>query len=118
MRDKRTAYNYTTIVNRLCEVANKPNLITDIDDFVDTRSGKARLKYKINGSDLNWDIEINNDWANTLMLSYTMDDIECDGCRFYFKENGQAIILFYLDEAAANEINKLSNNTLKPFIPK
>lgn len=109
--------DYVRIVKRLCEVAGMPDLITDVTDFVDLQAGKAWLKYSVDGNDRDWPIEVNDDWADTLTLSYVMDDIERDGFRFYSKDNGQAMVLCYLDTATAAEINKLSNNSLQPVIP-
>ena len=109
--------DYARIVKRLCEVSGKPQLITDVSDFVDLDEGKAWLKYTIDGNPREWPVEVNDDWADTLTLSYVMDDIERDGFRFYSKDNGQAMILFHLDAATADEINKLSDNSLQPVIP-
>ena len=104
--------DYVSIVKRLCDVAGQPDLISNATDFVDLDSGKAWLKYTIDGNNREWPIEVNDDWADTLTLSYVMDEIERDGCRFYSKDNGQAMILYYLDAETAAEINKLSNNSL------
>jgi hypothetical protein len=103
-------------VKRLCKVAGHPDHLKDISDFVDLDAGKAWLKYEVNGTERNWPVEVNDDWADTLTLSYVMDDIQHDGHRFFFKDNGQAMVLFYLDPAAAAELNKLSNNALKPVL--
>lgn len=105
--------DYVKIVNKLCSIANQPNLITDVEDFVNIESREAWLKYKINGKQRNWTIEVNDDWADTLTISYIMDDIESDNYHFYSRDNGQAIILFYLDEITASQINQLSNNALQ-----
>lgn len=109
--------DYVSIVKRLCEVAGSPALITNISDSVDIGSGKAWLKYSIDVNTRDWPIEVNDDWADTMTLSYVMSDIERDGFRFYSKDNGQAMVLYYLDTATAAEINKLSNNSLQPVIP-
>ncbi|MEZ6126303.1 MAG: hypothetical protein R3C49_24515 [Planctomycetaceae bacterium] len=109
--------DYVRIVTRLWKVAGQPELITNVADFVDLQSGKAWLKYSIDGNDRDWTVEVNDDWAETLTLSYVMDDIERDGFRFYSKNNGQAMILYYLDAGTAAEINELSNNSLQPVIP-
>jgi len=110
--------DYVSIVNRLCQVADQPNRLTDVSDFVDVDTGKAWLKYKVNGTERNWTVDVNDDWADTLTLGYVMDDIEHDGCRFYFKDNGQAMVLFYLDAGAAAELNRLSSDTLQPVLAK
>jgi hypothetical protein len=108
--------DYTRIVKRLCEVAGHLDRLTDISDFVDLDSGNAWLKYKVNGTERNWRVEVKDDWADPLTVSYVMADIEHDGRRFFFKDNGQAMVLFYLDADAAAELNKLSNNALKPVL--
>jgi hypothetical protein len=108
--------DYVGILNRLCRVAGQPNSLTDVSDFVDIDADKAWLKYKVDGNERNWTIEVNDDWADTMTLNYVMDDIERDGRRFYFKDNGQAMVLFYLDERTAMELNRLSNNALAPVL--
>ncbi len=108
--------DYVRIVKRLCEVAGQPDLMTDVSDSVDLDTGEAWLKYTIDGRHRDWPVEVDNDWADMMTLSYVMDDIERDGCRFYSKDNGQGMILYYLDAATADEINKLSNNSLKPVV--
>jgi hypothetical protein len=108
--------DYVNIVKRLCQVAGHPDRLTDIADFVDMKSGNAWLKYRVNGTQRNWTVEVKDDWADMLTLNYVMDDIQGDGQRFYFKDNGQAMVLFYLDSAMAAELNRLSNNALNPVL--
>jgi hypothetical protein len=109
--------DYVEIVKRLCGIVNIPNLITNLEDFVDINSGVAWLKYTIDGINRNWAVEVNSDWADTLTVSYVMDDIERDGFRFYAQDNGQSMILFYLNANIADAINQLTDNTLEPANP-
>jgi hypothetical protein len=108
--------DYFRIVKRLCQMAGRPDCLKDVSDFVDLDAGKAWLKYKINGTERNWPVEVNDDWADSLTLNYVMGDIERDGGRFYFKDNGQASVLFYLDAGTAAELNRISKNALKPVL--
>ena len=108
--------DYTRIVKRLCEVADQPDYLKDVSDFVDGETGEAWLKYTVNGLPRNWDVEINDDWVDTLTIAYVMDDVEQGDFHFYSKDNGQAMVLFYLDPASAAELNKLSNNALEQTI--
>lgn len=110
--------DYARIVKRLCQVAGKPYCLKDIRYFIDIDTGKARLKYKIDGTERNWPVEVNDDWADRLTLDYVMDEIERDGHRFYFKRNGKAMVLFFLDSKKAGDLNRLSNNALKPVLEK
>jgi hypothetical protein len=48
----------------------------------------------------------------------SIGDQERDGHRFYFQDNGQAMVLFYLDSKKAAELNGLSNNALQPVLVK
>lgn len=108
--------DYVRIVKRLCQVAGHPDCLKDVSDFVDMDSGKAWLKYTVDGAERNWPVEVNDDWADMLTLNYVMEDIERDGHRFYFKDNGQSMVLFHLDTKTAAELNRLSSNALKPVL--
>jgi hypothetical protein len=108
--------DYVRIVKRLCRLASQPDRLEEVRDFVDIDASKAWLKYKVDGTQRDWLVEVSDDWADTLTLNYVMDDIERDGRRFYFKDNGQAIVLFYLDAHGATELNRLSNDALKPVL--
>lgn len=108
--------DYVRIVRRLTEIADATTRITELSDFVDLDAGQAWLKYKIDGAERHWDVEVNDDWADTLTVSYVMADIEGDGKRFFFKENDQAMVLFFLDQPTASELNELSGHALKPVL--
>lgn len=108
--------DYVEILKRLCQVAGQPDRLQDISDFVDLDGGTAWLKYKVDGIERDWPVEVADDWADMLTLGYVMNDIERGGYRFYFMDNGQAMVLFYLDVNTAAELNRLSNNALKPVL--
>jgi hypothetical protein len=110
--------DYVKIVKRLCELSGAPDYLTDVSDHVDLESGEAWLKYKVNDSERFWKIEVNDDWADSMTVSYVMDDIERNGKKFYFKDNGQSMILFFLDADTAIELNRLSNGALKSVNPE
>jgi hypothetical protein len=105
--------SYVTIVRSLCRVAGTPDLITDLEDFVDIENGKAWLKYTIDGTKRDYTIAVDNDWADPATVSAVMEDIERSGKRFYAKDNGQASIWFYLDGDTAGKLNALTGNALK-----
>ena len=108
--------SYTKIVERLCLLAGMPELVTDLRDDVDLHSGEAWLRYTIDGKERHWTVEVMDDWVDSMTLSYVMADIERDGKHFYSKDNGQAMILFYLDTEAAKELNRLSDHALTPVL--
>ena len=109
--------DYARIVKRLCVMAGQPDLISNIEDFVDLDAETAWLRYMIDGREQTWSLEVNDDWADTLTLVQIMADIEREGYRFYAKNAGQTMTLYYLDAAIAAEINAISNNILQPITP-
>lgn len=104
--------DYTRIVKRLCKVADKPDCLEAVSDFFDLDAGEGWLRYKVTGIQRDWPLEVNEDWADTMTLSYVMDDIQSGNCYFFARDNGQAMVLFYLSSEAAAQINILSNNSL------
>lgn len=105
--------SYVTIVENLCRVAGMPNLVSDLEDFVDIENKSAWLKYTIDGQQRQFNVPVDNDWADPETVSAVMRDIERDGRRFYGKDNGQASIWFYLDQPTADTLNALTGNALK-----
>jgi len=104
--------DYVRIVKHLCEVAGQPNLITDIEDFLDFESGQAWLKYSVDGQPRHYTVTLDNDWADPDTIAKIMSDIERDGFRFYAKPNCQASVWYYLDADTANRLNALADNAL------
>jgi len=105
--------SYVEIVQNFCRIAEKAELITDLEDFVDIENGKAWLKYVIDGERRYYNVTVNDDWAEPETVSSVMTDIERDGKRFYAKDNGQASIWIYLDDEMAGNLNRLANDAFK-----
>ncbi|GEM_PF-993240 len=110
--------DYAHILKHLCRIAQKPDCLQDVTDFVDTETGEAWLKFKADGMQPYLELEINGDWADVEALVEVMACIEDDERRFYFKDNGQAMVLFYLDDETATELNRLSKGALSPVVPE
>jgi hypothetical protein len=109
--------DYVKIAQELCNVAGKPQALQAIADFVDVEAGTGWLKYKVGDVERYWDVEVDNDWADPMVVSYVMDDIETDGGRFYGKDNGQASIICYLTKEEAERLNGLSKGSWVPMVP-
>jgi len=105
--------DYVSIVKKLCELSGDANYLKDISDFIDIKIGEAWIEYTLGEKRQQWDIELNDDWVDMMTISYIIEDIERDGKSFYYKDNGQAMILFYLDSKSADKLNDLSDNALK-----
>jgi hypothetical protein len=110
--------NYVEIVQSLCRISGQTGRLTDVMDFVDLESNTAWLEYTTDGQKRHWTIEVNDDWTDTLTLSYVMDDLERDDQHFYFIGNGQAMLLFYLNISTVMALNQMTSNALQPMLPK
>jgi hypothetical protein len=109
--------DYVEIVQQLCLLTGDPDYLTDIADYINIAVGKCWLEYTVRGKRQHWTIESNGDWADTIAISYVMEDLQRDGKQFYSLDNGQSMILFYLDRATAEQLSDLCNEDLEPVIP-
>jgi hypothetical protein len=108
--------SYVAIMEELRRITGQPERLTELNDFVHMDDRDAWLEYCIDGRRQRWDVDVIDDWADTLALSYVMDDIERDGFRFYFRDNGQAMILFYLDLPSVTALRALCPLPIEPVV--
>lgn len=104
--------SYVAIARRLCRVAGRPDAFRDVRDHVDLDSGEAWIEYTVDGKPRRWDIEVQDDWADTMVTAYMMNDLERDGHKFRARDNGQAMVLYYLDDGAARRLSELAGTPL------
>jgi xanthosine utilization system XapX-like protein len=107
--------DYVKIVQKLEMLTGTPDYLTEIVDKVE--EADAWLEYTIEGRRQHWSIEINDDWADMMTLSYVMEDLQRDGKQFYSIDNGQTMVLFYLDPATAIKLGDLCHEDLEPVVP-
>ena len=107
--------DYVKIVQKLVLLTGTPDYLIEIVDRVEEDT--AWLEYTIEGRRPHWSIELNDDWADMITLSYVMEDLQRDGKQFYSIDNGQAMILFYLDPETATKLGDLCTEDLEPVIP-
>jgi hypothetical protein len=107
--------DYMKIVQKLGLLSGSPDDLLEIVDRVEEDA--AWLEYIIEGRKRHWSIELNDNWADMMTLSYVMEDLQRDGKQFYSIDNGQAMILFYLDPETATKLGELCNEDLEPVIP-
>jgi len=105
--------SYVEIVKRFALVTNTSERISDVKDVVDFESGEAWVSYRIDGKSRKYDIVIDDDWADPDAVASIMEDMKGPGYEYYYIDNGQASIWFYLDKANAQKLMKLSNKSLK-----
>jgi hypothetical protein len=110
--------SYERIVKRLCRLTGDPDYLKDIRDFVDIDSGEAWLEYRLGDAVRRLRLDVNDDWADLSSMTDVMYDLERDGRRFYAKDNGQAMVLYYLDEHSANQLAQLCGDALRAVLPE
>ncbi len=108
--------SYVAILKEFARITGEPERLTELDDFVHMEDREAWLEYCIDGRRQRWDVDVIDDWADTLALNYVMDDIERDGHRFYFRDNGQAMVLFYLDLPSVTVLRSLCPHPIEPVV--
>jgi hypothetical protein len=109
--------DYVKIVQKLCLLTGNENCLTDIGDYIDFEEGECWLEYNVGSKRQHWTIEVNDDWADMLALSYVMEDIQGDGYQFYAIDSHESMIILYLDRSTAEKLSDLCNEDLEPLIP-
>lgn len=104
--------SYVAIAEQLLRISGRAHDVTGLRDHVDGDTGLAWLAYTVDGRERRWDVEVNEDWADLMVVSYLMDDLERDGSRFYAMDNGQAMVLLYLSDPPADRLNELAGRQL------
>ncbi|MDV6029488.1 MAG: hypothetical protein F9B45_05150 [Phycisphaera sp. RhM] len=102
--------DYVRIVERLAELSGRSDELTDVEDSVDLERGVATLRYTLDGTTRSLTPTVNDDWADANVVNVILSDLERDGHYFYGIDNGQSTILYYLDEATASELRKLTTD--------
>ena len=110
------------IIQNLCLLTGKSDYLTDLVDYInvdytDMAASECWLEYTLGDCRRHWEIEANDDWADMMTITYVMEDLQHDGKQFYSKDNGQAMILFYLDRSNAEKLSDLCGEDLEPVIP-
>ena len=114
--------DYVNIIQNLCLLTGKSDYLTDLVDYInvdytDMAASECWLEYTLGDRRRHWEIEANDDWADMMTITYVMEDLQHDGKQFYSKDNGQAMILFYLDRSNAEKLSDLCGEDLEPVIP-
>jgi len=102
--------SYEEIVNQFHRITGKRKTLEDLIDKVDIEAEIAQLHYTVDGVKRDFDITVDNDWADSKTCTAIMDDMSDDEHEFYAKENGQAVVWFYMKPENAHTLNALANN--------
>lgn len=109
--------DYVRIVKRLAELAGRSGELTVVADSVDLDRGVATLQYTLDGTTQSLTPTVNDDWADADVVNIILADLERGGRYFYGIDNGQATILYYLDEATASELRALTTDPVVRMVP-
>ncbi|MER5361578.1 hypothetical protein [Streptomyces sp. NPDC002785] len=108
--------SYVAIARQLCRIAGRPNALSGLRDHVDLGAEEAWIAYTAGDRQVNWPIEVRDDWADLMVVGYLMDELEHGGRRFHVRHNGQAMTLFFLDDDAAGRLDALAGGqAVAPF---
>ena len=109
--------DYVRIVEELSAVAGRPDALQEVSEHFDVDGGSGWLKYVVGGVERVWDVKVDGDWADPTLIANVMGDLESGRRRFFGLDNGQAMIVCYLDGEQADKLNRLSKNRWSPMVP-
>ncbi|RFB78956.1 hypothetical protein [Methylovirgula sp. 4M-Z18] len=109
--------DYVRIAERLCLVAGREGALADIQCSLDFKSDTGWLEYGVDDARRRRSIKIDSDWADPDVIEHVLRDLQRDGKRFFGLDNGQGSVYFYLDDATALELNRLSGDALEAALP-
>ncbi|MFJ2822038.1 hypothetical protein ACIO7M_13110 [Streptomyces toxytricini] len=110
---------YVRIARELCRTAGRPEAFTDLRDHVDLGTGEAWIAYTVDGRRQRWTAEVCDDWADTMVAGYLMDGLERgaeDGRRFWTRDGGQTMSLYWLHPDDAHAVSALLAPA-QPLVP-
>lgn len=66
---------YLNPIRFLAAVCGRSDRISDITSNIDVAAEEGTVSYRIDGRSQTWDVEVNGDWADGMVLSYVLDDL-------------------------------------------
>jgi len=105
--------DYAAIVKHFHRITGRKKGIESLVDHIDFDEDRASLIYVVDGKKREFNIKLDNDWADPEVVSVVMNDLKSDGFDFYAKDNGQASVWFYLNEKEAKALNDLADNVFR-----
>ncbi len=108
--------SYVTVLQNIERLTGEEVFTTLSDDAIAGSSGTAHITYAIKGGETRKQpVEINNDWADTLAVFAILEEIEKavgDDRHFYWADNGQAMLLYFITDETGEALNRLRPNLL------
>ncbi len=107
---------YVTIARRLEALAAGPSL-KKLRDHVDLLGREGWLEYTVAGQPRHHKFEVDDDWADLMVLSYLADDLETKDRHFFSYQTGQQLLLMCKSEAEVAGLRELTGYELDRLIP-
>jgi hypothetical protein len=108
--------SYAQIVESFAQLAGVRALITEIHDDADLARTSGTLSYKARGEPRSIHFRIDNDWADPKSVQMILSDMQGlagDGRTFWSSDNGQSVILVFVDKATSTSLNALAKELLE-----
>lgn len=80
---------YEEPIRFMAAVCGASDRISDIASNIDVEAEEGTISYRIDGRLQTWDVEVNDDWADRMVLSYVLDDLLGVGECFVLFSSGQ-----------------------------
>ncbi len=111
--------SYAEVMSNIVRITQRSDILSDVSDDFDFEKPTATVRYILNSNKKERVVKIDSDWVDPNFVDYFLAEVSdtiSDGRKFWSIDNGQALILFFLTDANANNLNKLSNGSLKRVI--
>jgi len=111
--------SYIEIVEGFLRISGDRTRFKNISDAVSHETGRAKLSYQVPERGLiEYTPKVNADWADQGVVLQIARDIEKSyksEKRFFYKDNGQAIVLFFLTYDQRDRLTELGAEELQEF---
>lgn len=108
--------SYVQIVEAFARLAGVSSLITDCQDDADLSKKIGTLTYRAHGEPRSVPFRIDNDWADPKAVMAILSDmarLAGDDRSFWSTDNGQAVILVFVNKETSKRLNALAEDLLE-----
>jgi len=108
--------SYVRIAEDFARLAGVRNFLSDLRDDADLTKETGTLTYRARGELRTVPFRIDNDWADPNAIESILSDMQQlagDGRTFWGSDNGQSVILVFVDKPASSRLNALAEDLLE-----
>jgi hypothetical protein len=98
---------YSAPIRFLAAVTGRADRLTELDSAIDLEAAEGAVSYRLDGDPRSWEVEVRDDWADTMVLSYVLDDLvspQADAATF---SDGQRFGFVVVDPAQREPLQQL-----------